>query len=123
LTHYWISALSILGRFTTTDCVNTIAGLDGKIYVFCHEVKILLFVYDEKTFVRLDDVALPEGIFGRSTASQLAACSSNHVLYISDIGNRCILQMTVDTYKVVKWLDILAQVILYQTKQNKSEFC
>jgi len=88
--------------------VRGVAQLDGLMYVVCRPNT--LHVYDSVSFVQLKEVLVQ--LEGRKSSHlyDIAACSINHCLYVSDIKNRCILRLTSVVTDVVKWLDTGVQV-------------
>jgi len=70
-------------------------------------------VYDSQSFARLEDVQVEVESGEEMNALDIAACSRNHCLYVSDSNNFCcVLRLrrdhelaAGDGREVVKWLD------------------
>jgi len=100
--------VSRLRRLQTGSQIKGVTQLDGLMYVICRPNTLL--VYDSVSFVQLKKVLVPFKGKESSGFNDIAACSTNHCLYVPDIQNSCILRLTSVVTDVVKWLDIYTEV-------------
>jgi len=100
--------VSRLRRLQTGGGVEGVAELDGLMYVICYPNTLL--VYDSVSFVQLKEVRVQLKGRESSRLTDIAACSINHCLYVSDDKNSCILRLTSVVTDVVTWLDRYARV-------------
>ena len=89
----------------TTDghTVRGVVQLGDKIYIACISKPAIIVYKAEASFQRLDDIAVEELSYPRD----IAASSSNMLLYVSDKNTLCIWTVCVRDLKVTKWIENL----------------
>jgi len=106
-----ISALQVkpLRKYRFENRVVGVTQLDNKIYVTLQRSTSLL-TYDAMSFVKLGDVELTLQDGEPIDIQDIASCSRNHCMYVTDRNNLCTLRLTDEGRTVINWLDKYALV-------------